>query len=142
MGNSLIAVIFVVVLQLLMTITNASLIELNPEQVSYYDCQNSMLSDFSGNGCTENSTITLENTGSDMPTLETDTTSTSLSFTDIFGSVLKWINKVPILGPTLLAPYNLLQRMNLPGIISFSIGMMWYIIVFFVFVSFMWGGRE
>jgi len=143
MANSLIAVMFIIVLQTFMVLTNAAILDINPENDlnTFYDCENSLLGTFGKEGCNTggNNTLSSEYALGNLPTAETSTTSTSGVFTDTFSSIARWINNVPILGPVIMSPYNVLQRMNLPSIFVFSIGGMWYIISFFIFVGFFWG---
>lgn len=144
MGNLTIALIFVITLNAIMFLTQASCIALNPDNCTiFYTNEGQLLNQFDKNKGVGEAVLDTENTYNNLPSIEGDVSpDTGNFFTDIFSSIKKWFADTMHLGylsSIVSAPYNLLKSAGLPNDFCFAIGTLWYGVSFFVVVAFIFG---
>lgn len=141
MGNSVVALVFVLVLNVLMWLSQVSIVELNPTGTQFYNCEGSIMEGF-GSDCTNESNMVLNtDVASQLPSAQNVETTTN-PFTDIFNNILGWIKGLPginYLVNMVSAPYNLMKAIGLPNQLAFGLGFLWYGITLFCVVAFLWG---
>jgi hypothetical protein len=136
MGNLTTALTFVLILNVL---TQAAVIEVNPEANVFFTNEGTMLSNFDAG----NNTLNVDNIANDLPTGQGSVSPTTGNlFTDVFSSAKTWLAKktgLSYLTGILSAPYNMLSAMNLPRAFTFAVGTMWYALTLFLIIAFIWG---
>ena len=144
MGNLTTALMVVLTLNVLMFMTQASMINIAETSTpNIFNCQGSMMGVYSEN-CSNADTAILDN--SDVPALfpgTADATSptTGNIFTDVFTSIKNWM--LDTLGlkyvyNILSAPYNILKITGLPNEITFALSVFWYGLTAFLIIAFLW----
>lgn len=143
MGNLTIALVFVLVLNVLMFLAQATIMDLNPEGTQFHNREGTMLESFNKGELDEDPILDTQSITDDLPEAEgTISATTGNLFTDIFSSVKNWFAKatgLAYLYGILSAPYNMLKAMHLPNAFTYAIGTLWYGITLFLIVSFFWG---
>ena len=143
MGNSITALIFVVVLNALLFMAQFAILDINPSATRFYttkDDSGIIIERFSANG-----TYILDDSDSSskLPTAtQSISPTTGNIFTDTFSSIKSWVSVgtgVNYITGMLSAPYNMLKWARLPDAFCFAIGSLWYAISLFIIVSFFWG---
>lgn len=143
MGNMTMATIFVISLNVLMWFCQIAIYDINPTGPTMYNLEGSPIGEtITSQG---NASVVQNDVLSDLPssagTVITTDSSTSI-FTDIFNNVLGWMKSTPGVKYAygiVSAPYNILKAMNLPNEFIVGIGTLWYLVTFFVLISFLWG---
>jgi hypothetical protein len=139
MGNLTISATFVTVLNVLMFLGQAAMLDLNPTGTDFYNCNGSIMNEF---GSCESYVIDTEGVGGDLPTAEGSISPTTGNlFTDTFSSIKTWIStKLTFITQILAAPYNLIKAIpGLPEAFVYAMGTLWYIISLIIVVAFLWG---
>lgn len=143
MSNLTVALVFVLSVNALLFLAQASVMDLNPSGGEFYTGEGSLISNFA------------KDKDLDAPILDTDATTTNLPeaegslspetgnfFTDSFSSIRRWFTSIPginyIYGIA-IAPYNMLKIMNLPNSFVWAVGSLWYGVTLFLIVAFFWG---
>ncbi len=143
MGNLSIALTFVLVLNALMFMYQAAIIDMNPEAPLFFNYEGSMLENFDQNKDQDNPALDSDSSTDNLPNLEGEIdTSTGNFFTDMFSSTKKWFAETTglyYLMGIVTAPYNILKAMNLPNAFVFAMGTLWYGLTLFFVVAFFWG---
>jgi len=147
MGNQLMAVMVVVFLNVMMFLVSVSMTNINPNADSIYTLEGSPIGAVikddleSGN---YNNTYVSSNIIRDLPQStqgETAPTSSGGFVTDLFNNILSWLKSIPGLNYVFMAvsaPYNVIKSMGLPAQFAAAIGGLWYMISFFVLISYLW----
>ena len=144
MGNLTTAVIIVVMLNVFMFLTQASLVGIKEtDATNVYNCDGTMLGIYSDD-CQNGDMALINNTN--IPSLfpgssQATSPTTGNIFTDVFSSIKNWM--LDTLGlryvfAILSAPYSMLSLMNLPHEFVFALGSLWYIISAFLIIAFLW----
>ncbi len=143
MGNLTTALIFVMVLNVFMFLTQATISDLNPDANQIWTNEDQLLDDFDKNSGVGDPVLDTENTYNNLPGGAGQISPTTGNwYTDIFTSIKKWIGDKTGLNYMLQivsAPYNLLKAINLPVGFSFAIGTLWYAVTLFLIISFIFG---
>ena len=142
MGNLTVMAVFVVALNVLMFLSQAAIIDINPEATKFFNEEGSLINEFDAGGNVLDTAATTDRLpsapGSISPT-------TGNIFTDTFSAIRNWFfdsTGISYLLNILSAPYNMLKALNLPNAFVFAIGSLWYIISLFVVVAFLLGGDK
>jgi len=144
MGNTVVALSFVLFMNLLMFLGQASVIELNlnEQNNTFYNYEGNIMYEFDSNKNQSNPILNqsyyneMPGSGSGIEISEGNI------FTDTFISIKNWIARktgLVYLKQIVSAPYNLLSSMHLPQTLTYAIGTVWYAITIFLIVSFIWG---
>lgn len=143
MGNLTTAMVFVLALNVLMFLTQASVQAINPEANIFFTCEGHMLDEFDKNSGSGEPVLDTENTYNNLPSGEGSVSPTTGNFfTDVFSSAKNWFAKktgLSYLAGIVSAPYNMLKAMGLPNAFSFAMGTLWYALTFFLIVGFILG---
>ena len=140
MGNLEIATIFIVILNVLMWFTQISMLTLNPAGSVCYNIDGTIID----NAQTQSGSYAIVDNDavSQLPTSESEVSTSSSGITDIFNNILGWFKTAPGLKyvyGVVAAPYNILKCTSLPAQFIVGIGTLWYLVTFLVLVAFMWG---
>lgn len=143
MSNLTVALVFVLTVNALLFLAQASVMDLNPDGEGFYNAEGSLISNFAENNDVNNPVLNKEKIVNSLPEGEaTISPETGNLFTDTFSSVKRWFTGLPginyIYG-IVMAPYNMLKAMNLPNAFAFAIGSLWYGVTLFLIVAFFWG---
>jgi len=140
MGNTTIAFVFVMVLNVLMWFSQLSMINMAAaDATNFYNCNGTILESF-GECETYSINNEVENNlpgsgGSVSP-------SSGNIFTDIFNNILSWVKGIPGINyiyAMITAPSTILKAIGLPTEIAFGLGVLWYGITLFSLLAFLWG---
>lgn len=141
MGNSTLALTFVVVLNVFLWLSQVAILDLNPSGQTFYNCEGTIIGSSTTN-CNNGSTINLNSdVAGQLPESQNVDVSTN-PFTDIFNNILGWIKGVTginYLVSIVSAPTSLMKSIGLPNQLAIGLGVMWYVISLFIVVSFLWG---
>lgn len=146
MGNSLIALVFVVVANVLLFMAQIGMaLSASAEGIpinSCYDITGGILADFISSGNNVNVSFSA-NTTNILPTQDTGGVlagGTGIVFIDVFNNVLTWIKTVGAYAILIVtAPVAVLSCGGVPGYLVALLSVLWYAISVFVLVSFLWG---
>ena len=137
MSNLTIALVFVLTLNVLMFLGQATIMDINPDfataGVDYYNGTGYLMETIDVEDNPENALPEAE--GSISPT-------TGNLFTDMFSSIKGWftdIKGIRYIRGIVSAPYNMLKVMKLPPSFVVAMGTLWYGITLFLVVAFFWG---
>lgn len=142
MGNATIAMVFVVVLNMLMWLSQVAVINLNPSGEVFYHCDDSLIESVGGNCTTYNSSVLNSDATDLLPSGQSVQVATSNPFTDIFNNILGWFKNtwgIKYLYQIVSAPSAILSGIGLPSEVAFALGALWYSISIFVVLAFLWG---
>jgi len=144
MGNTAIALSFVMFVNLLMFLGQAATLELNEDNPNeFYDYEGNLLSEFDSNNNQSNPIMDQSNYDESLPGGESGIEiSDGNILTDTFTSIKDWLEKklgLTYLKQILSAPYTILMSMHLPQAFVYAIGSLWYGVTLFLVVSFIWG---
>lgn len=143
MGNATVAVIFVVLLNVLMFIAQASANHLNPDAPQTFYNQHGSLLEGINTGTQANPAMNTTVMETGLPSAKGAVNPTlGVLFTDVFNSIKDFfLNTLGIKYFVYIvrAPFDLLASTGMPIEISFALGGLWYLISFFVIISFLWG---
>ena len=143
MGNLTMALVFVLVLNVLMFLGQASVMNLNPEGTQFHNREGTMLESFNKGELDEDPVLDTQSTTDSLPEAEgTISATTGNLFTDTFASITNWFAKktgLAYLSGIVSAPYNMLKAMNLPNDFVYAMGTLWYGLTLFLIVAFFWG---
>lgn len=134
MGNLTIALVFVLVMNCLMFLTQASMLELETNGTVFYNTEGTLLEAMA----TDNNTNPME----DLPSSQNIEVSNGNVFTDVFNNILSWMKSAPGISyiySIASSPYNLLKATGLPDTIVGVLGTLWYALTIFLIVAFLWG---
>jgi len=141
MGKLTTALVFVLALNVLMFLAQASTMRLNPNTYTeFWTNDDSMIDHFDKDG-----TLVLDTEAAlaDLPEGKNEVNpDTGELFTDTFTSIKQWIAEktgLNYLYTIIAAPYSLLVMMNLPPEICLAFGVLWYAVTFFLIVAFFLG---
>jgi len=145
MGNFTMALVFVMLINVFMWLSQVAIVDINPTGPLYYNCEGSVMEQF-GSNCA-NSSISMVNTDvvSQLPQAQDIEVSTGNPFTDIFNNILGWIKGVPGVNyavAVVSAPVSILKSMGMPNELAFGLGVLWYSISAFLLVAFLWGREQ
>lgn len=139
MGNLTIGAIFVLSLNVLLFLSQASIMNINPEGTNFYTHNGTILASFEkGDNIldTESSLDALpENQGA-------VTVEGGNIFTDVVASIKGWVAEktgLRYVYNILSAPYNMLKMMGLPNAFVFAIGTLWYGVTLISVILVIWG---
>lgn len=143
MSNLTVALVFVLSVNAILFMAQASVMDLNPDSDGFYNADGTLISNFAKDNDVDNPIIDTDEITANLPEAEGSLSpETGNFFTDSFSSIRRWFTSLPginyIYGIT-MAPYNMLKAMNLPGAFVFGIGSLWYGITLFLIVAFFWG---
>ena len=143
MGNLTTALVFVIALNVLMFLTQASVMAINPDAGTFFTNEGTILDELDANSGTGEPVLDTENTYNNLPSSEGDVSPTTGNiFTDGFKSIKNWFADtlgLKYLGQIVSAPYNILKAINLPNAFVFAMGSLWYGISLFLLISFILG---
>lgn len=143
MGNLTTALVFVLALNVIMFLAQATMLDVNPNANDFWTDSDQMLETFDANDGTGEPVLDTENTYDNLPTATGQVSpATGNWYTDIFTSIKSWIGRTTgtsYLLQIVSAPYNLLKAMQLPNAFSFAIGTLWYGVTLFLIVAFILG---
>jgi len=143
MGNLTVALSFVIALNVLMFLTQAAILEVNPDATTFFTNKGTMLDSFDANKNTGNYTLDTDAVSEHLPTGKGSiSVTTGNLFTDMFSSIKTWLadkTGLSYLSGIVSAPYNILKSMNLPNAFVFAMGTMWYVLTLFLLIAFIWG---
>ncbi len=142
MGNMTMALVFVMLLNVFMWLSQVAALDINPSGPQYYHCEGSVMEGF-GSDC-DNVSRSVVNTDvvSQLPQSQNIVVSSGNPFTDVFNNILSWMKGVPGVNyavSIVSAPSSILKSMGMPNELSFGLGVLWYGITVFLLVSFLWG---
>lgn len=143
MPNATTALVFVISINVLMFIAQASIIQTNPEGTLFLTGNDLLIKKFAKSYNYTNPIIASDQIPNNLPTASKDISpETSNIFTDIFATIKNWFSDkigLSYLYAMAIAPYNLLKIANVPEFFVFAIGTLWYGITLFVIVGFFLG---
>lgn len=139
MGNLTTALVFVLILNMLMFLTQSSMNNINPEETPvFYHKEGGILDKFGDEQVLNSNPI--DNLPGGSATVEV---SQGNFFQDMFASITNFFGKTLGLNyvvQIVSAPANIFKMMTgVPTEVSWVFGVIWYAITFFLIVSFMWG---
>ena len=143
MGNLTTALVFVMALNVIMFIGQASVLGLNPDANTFFTNKGQILNEFDKNKGVGEAVLETDDTYTNLPSVEGQVSPQSGNwFSDIFTSIKSWFAKTTggnyIIQVT-SAPYNMLKAIGLPNSITFALGGLWYGITFFLLVAWAFG---
>ena len=143
MGNLTIAVIFVTILNVLMFLTQASMLQLNPEGLKFYNCEGTFLETYDVNKCSGTPVLDTSKISDELPTVDGSVSPTTGNlFTDTFTAIKNWFTtKINFVGQIVSAPYTMLKFAGVPETLRYAIGTLWYVISVFLIMAFFIGDR-
>jgi len=136
MGNTTVALVFVMFLNILMWFSQVAALEINPAGPVFLNSNGTILESFSDGSVLESDPANA------LPSAQNVEVSTGNPFTDIFNNILGWITGLPginYLTAIVTAPANILKSIGLPNQICVGLGVLWYGISLFLVVAFLWG---
>lgn len=137
MGNITIATMFIVFANILMFLSQAAMLDINPNGTFCYDASSSPISyHLERNNQDAGNVI---NNLYTQPTVKDD--ADNQQNTDLFSRIISSLKSVPGLGfiiKIVAAPYNILDCMGLPSAFILAVGTAWYSITLLVVISFIW----
>ena len=139
MTNTTIALVFVMVVNVLMFVSNVAILDLNPDGPKFYNCKGSVMQGF-GSDCS-NTSVLNSDIASQLPSSQSIEVSTN-PFTDIFNNALGWFIGLPGINYIVAiasSPYNIIKAIGLPNELTTALGILWYGITLFCIVAFLWG---
>lgn len=134
MGNVTTALVFVMLLNVLMFLTQASMIALNSDSIRFYDVSGSIIE-----GMNIDKDINPEDK---LPSLQDIQVSSGNPFTDIFNSIISWFKTstgLSYIYGIVTAPYQILKALGLPTSVAWGLGALWYGISLFCVIAFAFG---
>ena len=141
MSNLTIATIFMVILNVLMFLSQTTILNINPDGPSCYNAKGSLI----GETMQSQGNMSVSDTDAlgDLPGSQgTVTLGDATGFTDIFNNILGWFKSAPgiryVYG-VVSAPYNIFKCMGLPAEFVVAIGTLWYMVSLLILVAFLWG---
>jgi hypothetical protein len=144
MGSIQTACIFVIVVNVLMFLTQASVLGVadpGDNVTTFYNKENSIIQQFEKDN--QEYILDTENIGDKLPAeSETVNEETGNIFTDIFQSIKNWIAEKTGLSyayTILSAPYNMLKAINLPNEFVWAMGTLWYAITLMALILLIFG---
>ena len=142
MSNTTVALMFVMLVNVLMFLTQVAIYDVNPTGSTLYNYNGSVMQQYGG----VNQQLDSESLDSYLPSPDSTIDENSGNiFTDAIKSIKKFLLDVPgvkYLTIMVTAPYDILK-----GIFSnheemaFALGTFWWAITIFLIVSFIWGGE-
>lgn len=143
MGNLTIALVFVLVLNVLMFLTQATILDINPDSNVFWTNKGTLMENFDKTNGAGDPVLDTDKATSELPSGEGSVSPTTGNlFTDTFSSIKGWFARATgisyILG-IVSAPYNIIKAMGLPNSFAYAIGTLWYGITFFLIIAFFWG---
>jgi len=141
MGNMTYGLVITLFLNLLMIITQFSMINLAGADAStVYHCD-SIVANIYGNGCT--GITNTSNIEGHLPGRSEETSpTTGFSIIDVFSSILNWMLGVPGLKYVYIfvaSPGNTIAMLNLPSPIGVLLGSFWYAMSIWFIIAFLKG---
>jgi len=136
MGNLTIALVFVLIMNVLMFLTQASILELEPTGTQFYNTEGTLLDAMASNNTLDTNPI------NELPSSQNIEVSNGNVFTDVFNNILSWMKSAPGISyiySIASSPYNLLKATGLPDTIVGVLGTFWYALTIFLIVAFLWG---
>ena len=138
MGNLTTAAVFIIIVNGLMMMSQAAMMDMNPDGTVFYHCEGSIL-----NKVGDCSTLNEVDASAILPSTEPSISPTTGNiFTDTWTAVKGWLLGTLGLGyvlAILTAPYNWLKVLGLPAKFVYTIGSMWMLISIFVVVAWLKG---
>lgn len=139
MANLTSALVFVLVLNVLMFLSQAAIMDMNPDGSVFYSLNGTILGEFDKGSNTLDSSAVNDY----LPSGESSISpSTGNIFTDTFTSIKSWFAKqtgLIYIYQLIGAPYNMLAVLHLPQAFRFAVGTLWYAITIFLIIAFFWG---
>lgn len=148
MGNLTYALVIIMSINVILFISQVSILQINPTGANFYDCQGSLMSSFDVNKCKDRGNVSLDQSlaQSNLPSGNPSVDATSGNvFTDLFNTIKNWVLEdlgVKYLLDMVSAPAHFLNMMGLPQPISFALSTLWYAVTFFLFVAWIKGGSS
>lgn len=142
MTNMTHALVFVIILNALMMLSQAAMLDINPDGSVVYTGEGSIIESFDSNpsGDPVLDTDTIQDR---LPSGEASVSPTTGNvFTDIFSSIKGWIGDhtgLTYVFNIVSAPYSILKLTHLPTEFVYIVGSLWYGITFFLLIAFFWG---
>lgn len=142
MSNLTVALVFVLTVNALLFLAQATITDLNPG-ATFYNSEGSLINNFAKGDDLANPQLDTQKTTEALPDAEGSISpDTGNFFTDTFSSIKRWFTSVPgvnYMYGIVTAPYNMIALMGLPQAFRFAIGSLWYGITIFLIVAFFWG---
>ena len=139
MTNTTIALVFVMMINLLMFLTQTAILDINPDAPEFWTGDGTVMEGYDAGG----QVIDSKNLNDDLPTVQnTVNVDDNKLYTDIFGSIKGWFGSskgIRYLTTILLTPYVILNVMGLPTSFVWAVGTMWYGLTLFLVIAFFWG---
>lgn len=145
MGNISIGLAFVMFVNVLLFLGQATVIALNDETpIEYWHYDGTLLEMYDSNNDPNNPLLDTSNVESNFPQGEgTIQINDGNIFTDLFSSIKTWIEDntgLTYAKAIVSAPYNALIGISfLPQPFIFAVGTLWYITTVFLIIGFFWG---
>lgn len=143
MTNLTVALVFVLTLNMLMFLSQATILNINPDAPQFWSNKGTLFETLDKNKGVGDPVLDTDKSTEILPSGESSISPTTGNlFTDIFTSIKSWFAKntgISYLTSIISAPYNILKAMNLPNSFVFAIGTLWYGITVFLIVAFFWG---
>ena len=144
MGNMTTALTFVLLLNVFMFLTQASILNLNPDGTTYFHCNGTFIDEFSEEGnCL---TLDAEDVSGQLPDAKASVSPTTGNiFTDIFSGIKAWFADtvgLKYLREIVKAPYNFMIAAKIPTEFALGLGVLWYGITLFLLIAFLTGRAD
>lgn len=142
MGAITTAFTFVWVLNILMFLSQATIIEIGPSNpVTVYNCSGTIVSQYAGEGC---SSIIVPNSDElqDQLGIESSRASEKTGFViiDVLLDIKGWFaDKIEYLGNIVSAPYSILSQTGLPSPFVGAVSLLWYGLSILLLIAFIFG---
>lgn len=143
MANITQALMFVLLLNALMWLSQIAILELNPAQSSFFNPEGTILTDYAVDGDLDSPQLDTSSINEHFPsnagTVENEQGNI---FTDAFKSIKNWFSGLPGVNyalATVSMPYTVLKIMRLPIPFVYIIGTLWYVLTLFLIIAFFWG---
>jgi hypothetical protein len=137
------ALIFVLTVNVLMFLTQAAILDVNPTGTAFYSMEGSILEEFDAPTEDGEHILDTNDIHSNLPESESSISPTTGNiFTDTFTSIKNWFGDaigLSYLYSIISAPYNLLKSMQLPNDFVYAVGTLWYAVTLFLVVAFALG---
>lgn len=130
MGNLTTAVVFIVILNAFLLLSQVSVLQLDSNAIKFYNC------DSFSNLDTNQSVL------SNLPQQQSIEVATGNIFTDTYSVILSWLSSIPGVDYVLAvfsAPKCILRACMVPELLASIIGTLWYIISLAIIIMFLRG---
>jgi len=139
MSNLTTALLIVLSINVLLFLGQVAVTEINPTGTQFFNYSGSLIAKYDAGGYVLNDT----GINNQMPELTQGVSETNNNFfTDPIGTIKNWFLEstgLNYVAGILRAPANFLEAIGMPQAMSFAIGVLWYVLTFFLLLGWLFG---